>query len=42
VVAIFREKLAVNKQAAQTFGGEDLVSGSKVSWCLGKSARLRD
>jgi len=41
VVAKVRERLAVSKQAAQKLAGERFISGSQMSWRLGKSIRLR-
>jgi len=41
VVATVRERLAVSKEVAQKFDGEDFFSGTYMSWRLGNSIILR-
>jgi hypothetical protein len=41
VVLKVRERLAVSQQAAQKFDVERFFLGSKMSWRLGNSSRLR-
>ena len=41
VFAKVRERLAVNKQEHRSLMWKDLISGSSVSWRLGKSVRSR-